>query len=134
MSFAWDITIPADTKEATPVERKLKITHGVITKMEVLCPPGCHKMVKVRLLKGKLFGLLPTNPDEWIRGDEFPITYETYLPIDDMPYELDFQACSPDTDYPHTISVRIEMLKEDVAAPWQTVKDFVSILRKLLGV
>lgn len=133
MSFTWDITIPAGKTEATPLEKNLKITHGVITKMEITFPPGCHSLVKVKLLKGKLFGLLPTNPDEWLTGDGQTVSYVTFLPVDDMPYELDFMGCSPLTIYPHKVTVRVEMMKEELANPFQVMRDFVNIMKRLIG-
>ena len=134
MSFAWDVTVSADTKENAPVEEKLKVTHGIITKAEIKFPPGCHGLVKARLLKGGLFGVNPTNPDEWVTGDGETVSYHTYRQLDDMPFELDFVACSPNTTYDHVLTVRIEMLKEDVANPWQILKELTALLKYMFGI
>jgi len=134
MSFAWDITITADTSEATPKEQTLKLTYGIITKIGVYFPAGCHCLVKVRLLRGKLFGLLPTNPDEWVTGNDETVEYITRRRIDDQPYEVNFVGCSPDTQWDHTVTVRIEMQKEEDISPWIVLKEFVSIIKKLIGV
>jgi len=134
LSFAWDIIVPADTAEASPKEQTLQITYGVITRVDVHFPQGCHSLVKVRLTKGKLFGILPTNPDEWITGDGATVSYRMNKLIDDKPYELDFTACSPNTSYQHRITIRIEMLPEEVATPWQVMRDFVQLMSRLMGV
>lgn len=133
MSFAWDITIPATTTTANPIEKTLKLTYGIITKLEAKFAPGCHGLVKIKITRAKLFGILPTNPDEWITGDGETIRYATYLKMDDKPFELVFEGCSPLSSYEHVITVRIEMQPEEVASPYIILRDFVQIFKKLIG-
>lgn len=116
MSFAWDITIPAGTTVANPYEKKLQITFGVITKIEVKFPRGCHGMVRCRLLRGGIFCYAPLNPDSWVTGDDESVSWHTYYRIEDVPRELDFVGCSPGTSYDHTVTVRLEILPHRVAS------------------
>jgi hypothetical protein len=51
--FAWDVTIPANTLEAAPKTQTLKLTYGVITKVDVKYPAGCNGVVWVRVLRGE---------------------------------------------------------------------------------
>jgi hypothetical protein len=111
MFYAWDILIPADRKEATPIEQILELPIGIITQVHIKFPAGCHGMVKVRLFRWA-FQLIPLSPDEWVTGDNESIPTETYYPLMATPTFLKFIGCSPSTDYDHTISVRIEVTPE----------------------
>lgn len=134
MGYTWDIEIPAGTAEATPVEVPLDLHKGVITKIGVYFPDGCCGVVKVRILRGKLERLLPSNPDEWITGNDQEVEFPMSYALDDVPYSLDFVGISPDAYRKHTVTVRITLLPEEVAIPFNVVRDLVQILKRLLGV
>jgi len=132
MFYAWDIIIPKNTSEDDPIIQTLKLTKGVITKLSVKFPPGCKGLVKVRILRYES-QLVPLSRGEWLTGDGETIPTETYYPIRDEPTSLKFIGCSPNTYYPHKITVRIQLTPEWIATPWQVMKDFVSVIKKLIG-
>jgi len=109
MYFCWDITIDADTPEKLPIYGYLRITKGIITRVDMKFPAGCHGMVKCRLYRYEQ-QLIPLTRDEWITGDDETVPTETYGDLTAFPYQLKFVACSPDTDYDHTVTVRIQVL------------------------
>lgn len=129
MFHAWDITVPADTKEATPVEQELELPMGIITKVSVKFPAGCHGCVGVRLCRWT-FQLVPLSSEEWVTGDDESISTETYYELLEVPTFFTFKGCSPDTSYDHTVTVRIEV-NPVVSASQQALIDR---LDKLLGV
>lgn len=108
MFHVWDITITADTKETAPLEQQLELPIGIITKIDIKFPAGCHGMVKVRLLRWT-FQLVPLTSGEWVTGDDEAIPTETYYELMEVPTFLTFKGCSPDTAYDHKITVRIEV-------------------------
>lgn len=130
MNYAWDITVPANTLEKSPKEQTLKLTKGVITKIELKYPAGCHGMVKVKLLRYE-HQLVPVNPVDWVTGDDEPVTFPEYYELKATPYQLKFQACSPGTDYPHTISVRISVLEKEIASIMPLVELLTKLLKRL---
>jgi hypothetical protein len=130
MFYAWDILIPADTKEAAPVRQILELPVGIITQVHIKFPAGCHGMVKVRLFRWG-FQLVPLSSDEWITGDDESIPTETYYPLLATPTFLKFIGCSPDTTYPHTISVRIEVTPELDAAAQAILSRFDKLVEVL---
>jgi len=133
MSYAWDITIPAGTSESSPVEQILKVHKGVITKIEIKFPAGCHGMVKVRLFRWEA-QLVPLNRDGWITGDDEPVTYNLYYELEDEPYQLKFIGASPGTSYDHTITVRIEILPKSVAMIAPALNRLVNLFKRIFGV
>ena len=133
MFYAWDITVLAGTAEATPKTQILKLTKGVITRVDVKFPPGCHGLVKVRLLRYES-GLVPLSSDEWVTGDGEAVVTEGYYEMLEIPSQLKFIGCSPSTSYNHVITVRVFVMPLEVAAPWIVISDFVTILKKLMGI
>jgi len=131
--YAWDVTIPAGTAEASPKEQILKLTKGVITRLDVKFPPGCHGLVKVRLLRSE-FQLVPLSRGEWVTGDGEVVQTEPYYELEETPAELKFVGCAPSTAYSHTVTVRVSVVPSEVGAPWQVLRDFVNIVKKLMGI
>jgi len=131
MYFCWDKTVDADTSEKIPLRGYLKITKGIITRVDIKFPAGCHGMVKVRLYRHEQ-QLIPLTRDEWITGDDETIPTETYGDLTDYPYQLKLVACSPDTTYDHTITVRIQVLPS-YAAGFAQLTNYVQRLLSKLG-
>jgi len=132
MFYAWDITVPAATPESAPVTQILKLTKGVITGVWIKFPPGCHSLVKVRILRSE-FHLVPLSRGEWVTGDDETVVTETFYDLDVTPAQLKFVACSPGTTYPHTITVRVGLVPEEVAAPHRVLAGFVETLKRFVG-
>lgn len=130
MFFCWDITILSNTPEEDPYEGWLRLPKGIITHVDVKYPAGCHGMVKVRMFKESL-QLIPLTEDEWITGDDETVPTDTYAEMLNYPFKLKFIACSPDTIYAHTVTVRIEVHPEYAAGFAQITKLMSRLLDKL---
>ena len=87
-------------------------------------------MVKVRLFQEAL-QLVPLSEDEWVTGDDEDVQTETYAELLDSPYKLKIKLCSPDTEYDHTVTVRVEVRPEDAAGMFSLTRLFRSFLEKL---
>ena len=109
MLFVKDVTIPADTKKASPVEGVIEITRAVIKKIEISFAFGCRNMVGIQLFWGE-HPIFPRNPDEWIKGDGYVVSGECFYFIYQEPYQVKYRAHSEGTSYDHTLIVRINML------------------------
>jgi len=130
--FAWDITVSANKLESDPKTQILKLTKGVVTRMDIKFPAGCNGLVKARLLRSE-FQLVPLSRGEWVTGDDETVVTETYYPLEETPAELKFVGCSPGSRYGHTVTVRVGIEPAEIATPWQTLRDFVWILKRLMG-
>jgi len=130
MFFAWDITIPAGRSETNPLTQVLKLTVGVIVKVEIKFPRGCHGLAKVRLLHHE-FQLVPLSRGEWVTGDDEAVSFPEYFEIKTAPYSLKFVGCSPDAGYDHMISVRVSVLPRQVASMIPVVEILSRLLSRL---
>jgi len=131
--FTWDIIVPANTLESAPASDTLKLSAGVITHIGIKFPAGCHGMVGVRL-KIQEAQILPVPRGEWVTGDDETCESDYHIEFTRERQEMEFEGISPDTDYDHTISVRITMLPSWVAAPYMVLVDLVKIFKRLLGI
>ena len=132
-NYTWDIDIPAGTKEEDPVKQTLELISGVIVKAEGKFAPGCHSLVKVRLLRST-FQISPRSGGEWWTGDGETVTLLEHYDLEGEPLSLDFVGCSPETRYPHKITVRISLQSPELAYPWRLLQDFIAIIKRLIGV
>jgi len=130
MFFCWDILIEAGTTEKEPLEEWLSLPKGIVTSVEIKFPTGCHGMVKVRLFQESL-QLVPLSEDEWVTGDGETVPTDTYAELLDSPYKLKLKACSPDTGYDHTITVRIGVAPEEVAGMAKLTRMMQTLLEAL---
>jgi hypothetical protein len=132
MFYAWDITVPADTKEDNPVTKILQLSHGVISHVSIKFPSGCHGMVKVRLQKYDT-NLLPLNRDDWITGDGETVSTAEYYELETRPYDIKLIACSPNTSYDHTITVRITVLPKIIVTFLPVYELLLGLVERIFG-
>jgi len=133
MLYDFPLTIPADTKANAPVEQDVRLTHGVITRLEVEFHPGCNGMVYAYVRRG-LHQLFPINPDGKARTDGGVVGASTYIELFYPPYELTLGGYSPGTAYDHELIYRLELTPREVAERSKTQATVLSYLLKLLGV
>jgi hypothetical protein len=128
--FVWDITVPAGTAEASPKTQALKLTAGVVTRVDLKYPAGCKGMVKVRILHAE-FQLVPLSRGEWVTGDNETVPTETFFTLPADLNSLKFAGCSPGTSYPHTVTVRVNVEPEEVASYWPLTRLFKLFLERI---
>lgn len=133
MLFTWDIEVPANTLETAPVTETLQLSAGVITRIGIKFPAGCNGMVGVRLRHAES-QILPIPRGEWVSGDDEEVESSEHIEFSREKEQLKIQAISPNTDYDHTISVRITMLPAYIALPYLFIIDLVRVLKRLLGI
>jgi hypothetical protein len=131
MFFAWDITIEAGTPEDEPVTQILKLSSGIIVKVDIKFPDGCHGQAKVMLLRNEQ-QLIPLNRDSWLTGDAETVTTPEYYELTETPTQLKFLGCAPLTSYDHTITVRITILPKPIAS-LMPVMDLLARMMQRLG-
>ena len=130
MFYAWDITVGASTLESSPKTQELKLTAGVITRVDLKYPAGCKGMVKVRILHSE-FQLVPLSRGEWVTGDNETVPTETFFTLSPDQNSLKFVGVSPGTSYPHTITVRVNIEPEEVASYWPLTRLFKLFLERI---
>ncbi len=77
--------------------------------------------------------ILPVPRGEWASGDDEEVIAAYDIEFRREKEALKVEAISPDSDFDHTITVRITMLPAYIAMPYLFVADLVKIMKRLLG-
>jgi hypothetical protein len=112
MFYDFAITVTADTKEATPKTQELELCAGMIHKIVVGFQDGCNHMVKVKLLHRE-HQVIPLNPDGYVADNDYNVVIDTFIDLSVQPHTLKVVAYSPDTDFDHTIFVRVYIFESE---------------------
>ncbi len=115
MFFSYPLTIPANTPITAQAEDLVRVTHGVLYRLEIAFPAGCAGLAHLAILRGS-FQVFPLNPGGYFAANKYTIPIDTYYEIFTAPYSLKLIGYNEDTDNAHTITVRLGMLPQEVAA------------------
>lgn len=118
MWFHYTLEIPAGTLESAPVEKPLKLTHGVVAWLGIPWQNGPNSLVKVRILHSR-HQIFPINLDEPACGDGFIEGGKEHLELFEPPFALTAVGYSPECTHDHDVTILINVLPEIVAEPWK---------------
>lgn len=129
MFYDYSFEIPANTTEARPERQDVRLTHGVIHRVEIGFPGGCAGLVHLQIKRG-LHQLWPSNPDGSFNSDNYTIVFNEYQPLKTHPLTLTLVGWNLDDTFPHTIEVRFGVLPEEVLMPEVS---FTTAFKKLMS-
>ncbi|KKN37951.1 hypothetical protein LCGC14_0758380 [marine sediment metagenome] len=133
MYYTFAITIPARTSLAAPVVETLRLTKGIIHRVEVEFYPGPRRYAWVKIFRGG-HQLWPTNPPGSFRTDAYTIAFDEYYEIKTAPTALVVKGYSPDADYSHVVTIRIGLLESKSAILLLTALKGIIKIMKMLGI
>lgn len=108
MFFEYDITYPPNTPKENERVNILRLTRGIVKRVELVFPRGVAALTGVRIFRGPV-QIIPLNYPAWIETDGETVRINTNIDLTVNPYELEVRGYNIDDTYPHTIRVRIEM-------------------------
>lgn len=120
MFYDYAVTVPAGTSPRNPVAQELKLTAGLIIRLDIEFPAGCRGYVSAVIRRGS-HQLYPTNPSGVLNAEDFTVQAWDFYPLLTEPYSVKCYAWSPDANYDHVLTVRIDLVRiEDLARllPW----------------
>lgn len=106
MFYDVSFTIPSNTTKASPLEQDVKLTHGIIHRLEIGFPRGCAGLVHLQIKEG-LHQRWPTNPQGSFNTDGYTIAFNEDQEFFVEPYILTLVGWNLDDTYDHTLEVRI---------------------------
>jgi len=128
--FSKSFTVLTTHTESAPLTAILPIAHGIINRVSVWFPPGCHGLVYCKL-KHHEHTIFPSTEDMYLTGSGFPVEWDEYYESYQPPYELKFVGWSYGTVYSHVITVNVVILpRKAVLATGivDAIKDFFGSL------
>lgn len=134
MFYVQEITVPAQTPEATPVELVYPICHGVIHRVELEFEKWCANLLHVRIYRFEQ-QIYPMTPLSSFASDGETIGFNDYFQVFEDPYTLRIRAWNDDDSYAWSARIRVGVMPEGVASHMfgePTAKD-IEELRKAFG-
>lgn len=107
-----ELTIPAQTAKADPVENRFKASKGHITDIYIGFPDGCADYVHVQVWLNEI-QVCPWTRGEWVRGNDYVYHIPCNIPIDTEPYNITAKGYSEDDSHDHTIWAGVNWESED---------------------
>ncbi len=117
MFYDFAIKVETTDTEASPKEQVLKLTYGVIHRVEVQFPIGTQALTHCKLFHEE-HQLFPTNPDGDFASDGYVIPIDDHFELHTEPYSLKAKCWNEDDTYAHTITIRVGILPEEILSPW----------------
>ena len=129
--YVADITVPANTPESDPEIYYVELEGVWLRRIQVVFPPGCARMVKVKIMYG-IYQLAPRPYGSWLAGDDEKISVEINKRLPDTPTRLKIITHSEGTTYSHTITFRFWVLEKYSEHPYIAMSELIRRLDVLL--
>ena len=111
MHYSFFFTVQHENDVDNPLVETIKLSSGVLRKVQISIPVGVNWSVRCCILNDSL-QLLPTNHDGYYSGDGTVIDANLWYDLLSNPNTLYFVGWSVDTEYDHKIGVVLDV-KED---------------------
>ena len=112
MIYVTDVEITAETAETAPERVVLKVTRGLVYRIEIEIPEQSVGLVGVQVYDGG-FQVWPINPGEWLKTAYGVISFDDiYLKLQ-PPFEFTIHGYNSDDTYTHTPLVRIGLVSPE---------------------
>jgi len=132
MFYDFSLTIPANTPQSSPQRQRIKLTQGVIHKVEIQFPSGCAGLVHV-LIRDLEQQVWPTNRDGSFASDNYVISFIEFYELKEPPYEFELEGWNEDDTFDHTITFRFGVLPREALEPYREQMSFLERFRRLVG-
>lgn len=111
MYYNFNVEIPANTAKADKIVQACKMTYGFIRHVAVAFPPGPKGLAHLVIYRYES-QIWPTNPDADFAWDNYTLEFNEDFALTDAPFRLTLHGWNEDDTYPHTVTVRFELVSE----------------------
>jgi hypothetical protein len=113
MIYSADISTPKDTAKAAAQHTSLKVTKGLVYRVEIQFPRGCAGLLYCAVLDGG-HPVWPSSLGEFFRGNANTISFDdSYLKLSE-PYEFDVVTYNLDDTYEHSVLIRLGFVSQEI--------------------
>ena len=109
MHYNFNLEIPANTSKSNKIEQICKINYGIIRQVVVYFRGGCADLAHVTIYHWER-QIFPTNINQNYAFDDYPVVFESFYPILEVPYELKIYGWNLDDIFSHTITFMFNIL------------------------
>jgi hypothetical protein len=134
MIYTADITTPANTAKASLVRTVLRVTKGLVYKVEFYFPSGSAGLMGAAVFDGG-FQCWPSTVGAFFTSDNETISFDDMYLKFAAPYQFDILTYNTDDTYDHVVGVRIGLVSRDVFLarflPHKSYEYFAELLEKM---
>jgi len=114
MIYDFAVTVLTTNTVDDPVEEEIKLTHGVVHRIEVEFPAGQIGLIHVSI-NHMGHQVWPSNPTGTFASDDHVVAFDDYYPLLSPPYIFKIIAWTEGTTFDHIVKVRFGLLPESIA-------------------
>lgn len=133
MIYSKTITTPANTSKENALRSALKVSKGLVYRVEIDFPTGPSGLLHVTILDGN-YQAWPSSPDDTFNTNGVVIGFDdTYLKLQD-PAHFTVVTYNLDDTFEHSVQVRIGLVSKEIFMarflPSITYDKMLELLRK----
>lgn len=113
MIYTANITTLAGTAKAAPKKTTIKVTKGLIYRVEFFFPRGSVGLMGVAVFDA-LYQCWPSSAGDFFTSDDETIGFDDLLVKETEPYEFQVLTYNEDETFDHFVAVRLGMLSKEV--------------------
>jgi len=134
MIYTANITTSMNTPQTSLTQTVLRVTKGLVYKVEVYLPAGSAGLMGVAVFDG-LFQLWPSTVGDFFVGEDQQIAFDDMYLKESAPYQFDIYSYNTDDTYDHFASVRVGLVSKEIYLarflPTKSHDYFAGIMRQL---
>lgn len=112
MIYSKHIITPLNPVENVIVKNSLRITKGLVFKVEIYFPCGSAGLLGVSIFDSA-FSIWPSNIGEFFTGDDILISFDDLYLKEQPPFKFDIYTYNNDTANDHVLDVRIGLVSKE---------------------
>ncbi|MFZ2149259.1 MAG: hypothetical protein WAV28_18770 [Sedimentisphaerales bacterium] len=113
MIYVANITTPKETAKNSLQLTRIKVTKGLVYKVEFYFPSGSAGLMGAAVFDG-LFQVWPSSVGEFFIGEEMNISFDDLYLKESAPFEFQCYTYNIDDTHAHSVGVRIGLVSSDV--------------------
>lgn len=113
MIYTANITTAKNTAKTSLKKTKMRVTKGLVYKVEFYFPTGSAGLMGVAVFDG-LYQVWPSTVGEFFIGEDQIISFDDMYMKERAPFELQCYSYNADTEHEHFVSVRIGLVSSEV--------------------
>lgn len=117
MIYRFGISTPANTAESDKKKTVLQVTRGIVHQIDIQFPSGPSGLLHLAI-NDALHQLWPYNTDGSFAANNVNIRFKEFITLLEEPYQLEAYTWNLDTDYEHSVIIRLGILPSHIIAPW----------------
>lgn len=113
MIYTANITTPSGTLRSSPKKTTIKVTNGLIYRVEFFFPRGSQGLMGVAVFDA-LYQCWPSTVGEFFVSDNESIGFDDLLIKETEPFEFQVMTYNEDETFDHFVSVRLGLVSKEV--------------------